>query len=206
MNVHELPIAIGGGRCLPHGRRQAVAHSPRDVLEGMWSEVSPDLARLTRAMGVAADRADDVLQEVFVAAWQKAPADIDRQELKWWLIRVTTNRCNLEHRRRKRWRVVLEKMSWLRSATIGSGGGRTHSEGADAMAAAEERELVRRAVERLPPEQRSVLVLRYFEHYDARRIGEILEMPNATVRSHLHRARRALARTLTEAGIESDEI
>jgi RNA polymerase sigma-70 factor (ECF subfamily) len=73
------------------------------------------------------------------------------------------------------------------------------------VAAAEERELVRRAVERLPPEQRSVLVLRYFEHYDARQIGEILGMPHATVRSHLHRARQALARTLIEAGIESDE-
>lgn len=205
MNVQQLPIAGGGVFARPHGRREPVAHSPRDVLEGLWSDVSPELARLARAMGVVADRVDDVLQEVFVAAWEKAPSGVDRQEMKWWLIRVTTNRCNLEHRRRKGWRRVLEKVGWVRAVAASGFRSPRRAEGAEAVAAAEERELVRQAVERLPPVQRSVLVLRYFEHYDARQIGEILDMPHATVRSHLRRARRALARTLVEAGFEVDD-
>jgi RNA polymerase sigma-70 factor (ECF subfamily) len=205
MNAQELQFAIGGAIAAPHGRRDAVPHSPREVLEGLWSEVSPELARLARAMGVAADRVDDVLQEVFVAAWEKSPSDVDGEALKRWLIRVTTNRCNLEHRRRKGWRVVLEKIGWLRAVMGDSCGDSSREDAAGATVASEERELVRRAVERLPPEQRTVLVLRYFEHYDARQIGDILGMPHATVRSHLHKARRSLARTLIDAGFEVDE-
>jgi RNA polymerase sigma-70 factor (ECF subfamily) len=199
MTAQELQLAIRGDPDLPHEGREAVDHPHRDVLEGLWSDVAADLARLARAMGVPADRVDDVLQEVFVTAWEKAPSRATRQELQRWLIRVTTNRCNLEHRRRKVWRRIVDSVGRLRAR---------FSPVADprhATMEAEARDLIRRVLESLPPEQRTALVLRYFEGYDARQIGEILEMPHATVRSHLHRARRELARTLIEAGYVHEE-
>jgi RNA polymerase sigma-70 factor, ECF subfamily len=199
MNAQELQLAVRGDPDLLHEGREEVVYPHRNVLEGLWSEVSGELARLARAMGVGADRVDDVLQEVFVTAWEKGPSEATRQELKWWLIRVTTNRCNLEHRRRKIWRRIMESVGRLRDVFSPVTGPR------HAAMEAEARDLIRQALDRLPPEQRTALVLRYFEAYDARQIGEILEMPQATVRSHLHRARRALARVLIEAGYVHEE-
>jgi DNA-directed RNA polymerase specialized sigma24 family protein len=50
------------------------------------------------------------------------------------------------------------------------------------------------------PDQRSVLTLRYEEGLSFEEIGQILGMPEATARSHVHRARKELSRRLTEAG------
>jgi RNA polymerase sigma-70 factor (ECF subfamily) len=169
------------------------------MLQAVWSDVVSELAHLAAAMGVAGDRIEDVLQEVFVAGWQRGPACADRQQLKWWLIRVMTNRCNLVHRRRARWRRMWQKVTRLSSAL------RMNESLQGGAFVREEREMVAEALEDLPPRQRAVLVLRYFEDYDSKQIGRILQMPDSTVRSHLRKARKALADKLTRAGYEYNE-
>jgi RNA polymerase sigma-70 factor, ECF subfamily len=56
------------------------------------------------------------------------------------------------------------------------------------------------AMARVNPDQRAVLTLRYEEGLSFEEIGQILGMPEATARSHVHRARKELSRRLTEAG------
>ncbi len=68
----------------------------------------------------------------------------------------------------------------------------------------EERELVRRALQRLEPRLRSILVLRYFAELDSKEIGRVLELPGSTVRSHLRDARQQLALELKRAGYSHD--
>lgn len=51
---------------------------------------------------------------------------------------------------------------------------------------------------RLPDEQRTAVVLRYYGGYRASDIAEMLEMPAATVRSHLHRALATLKKELEQ--------
>ena len=65
----------------------------------------------------------------------------------------------------------------------------------DPLAAIECREMqvrVRSALRRLPPEQRRLLVLRYWRGLSIVEIGSRLNVPEATVRSRLRRARRRL--------------
>jgi RNA polymerase sigma factor (sigma-70 family) len=52
------------------------------------------------------------------------------------------------------------------------------------------------ALERLRPVEREVIVLRYFADLNSAEIGEMLNLNEATVRSHLARARRHLAQEL----------
>jgi RNA polymerase sigma-70 factor (ECF subfamily) len=54
------------------------------------------------------------------------------------------------------------------------------------------------ALARLREVEREVVVLRYFCGLNSREIGEVLEMAEATVRSHLTKARRQLARDLAD--------
>lgn len=183
-------VAVGhrrsGGNC--------VQESARELLRSVWEETALELSRLACAMGIAPGRVDDVLQDVYLIAWRKGPADADAAQLRRWLLRVTTNRCNLEHRRRTRWRNV-----WGAVARRWSGCDRAGS-AADAVCRTEERQRIRRALGRLKPPWRSVLVLRYFAEFDSKQIGKILELPDSTVRSQLRAARKQLALELERMG------
>jgi RNA polymerase sigma-70 factor, ECF subfamily len=59
---------------------------------------------------------------------------------------------------------------------------------------------VDRALDRVRPDYRAVLVLRYQEGLEYQDIADVLGAPLGTVKTFLHRARRDLARELTAAG------
>jgi RNA polymerase sigma-70 factor (ECF subfamily) len=52
----------------------------------------------------------------------------------------------------------------------------------------------------LRPDQRAAIVLRYENGLSFDEIGTVLGVPEATARSHVHRARKELARLLTASG------
>jgi RNA polymerase sigma-70 factor (ECF subfamily) len=65
---------------------------------------------------------------------------------------------------------------------------------------AELAEAVDRALDRVRPDYRAVLVLRYQEGLEYQDIADVLGAPLGTVKTFLHRARRDLAREMTAAG------
>jgi RNA polymerase sigma-70 factor (ECF subfamily) len=54
------------------------------------------------------------------------------------------------------------------------------------------------ALSRLTTFEREIVVLRYFCDFDSSQISEMLSMPSATVRSHLAKARRQMAKELAD--------
>jgi len=170
--------------------------TPGTILQGVWDETAGELARVARAMGLEPGQCDDVLQDVYLTALEKPPAEIDSTGFKRWLFRVTINRCRLMHRKRARRHSFLQGLTRLqRSQTL------VANSAADA-ADNEEREIVRRALARLQGEVHLLLVLRYYCDLDSREIGRIVEMPHSTVRSKLRAGRRLLANELRKAGYE----
>jgi RNA polymerase sigma factor (sigma-70 family) len=67
----------------------------------------------------------------------------------------------------------------------------------------DDRNLVRRALEELPPSHREVLILRELEGMSYKEISEIMDMPPGTVMSRLSRARDGLRQSLANLGHES---
>ena len=63
----------------------------------------------------------------------------------------------------------------------------------------EEQVLLQAAVRKLPAAERGVFRLFYEEHLSVKAVAERLRMPTGTVKSHLHRARAALARAFAPA-------
>jgi len=57
---------------------------------------------------------------------------------------------------------------------------------------------VESALGRLTSVEREIVVLRYFCDFDSSQIGEMLALPAATVRSHLAKARKQLAKELAD--------
>lgn len=60
------------------------------------------------------------------------------------------------------------------------------------------------ALDRVRPEYRAVILLRYQEDLDYQDIAQVLDLPLGTVKTFLHRGRQALARELTAAGWARD--
>ncbi|MCC6126321.1 MAG: RNA polymerase sigma factor [Pirellulales bacterium] len=167
-------------------------------LGAAWEEIRPELSRLVRALGIGSASADDILQEVFLTAREKCPAALSPDDLRRWMIRVTVNRCRLEHRRSGRWRRAFEKLSHFFDR-------RQIPSAAESLDRDEARRLVRQSLELLPAETRTLLVLRYFAELNSTEIGKIFDLPEATVRGRLSAARHKLAETLRRKGYRPDE-
>jgi RNA polymerase sigma-70 factor (ECF subfamily) len=122
---------------------------------------------------------------------QKPPAITSETEMTRWLIRVTVNRCQLEHRRRSRWQRLWARLAetWRNESPAVSAVGAVHGELKDDVA---------RALATLSDDDRLLVALRYFSELNSLEIAEIVGRPAATIRGRLRAARRQLAQELEE--------
>ena len=173
---------------LPESELSVTPSDPRPTPDRLWKENAAQLAGLIRALGIRSDRVDDVLQDLYLAVARGLPEQASGDDARRWLFRVAANRCRLEHRKRSRWQRLLTGFAaW------------THPAPQDRPAQDGERsQEIDAALERLDRVEREVVVLRYFCELNSREIGEVLEMSESTVRSHLAKARRQLARDLAD--------
>jgi RNA polymerase sigma factor (sigma-70 family) len=143
----------------------------RPDLERVYRDERLALIRLAFLLTGSRDGAEDIVQTAFTAAHARW-AEID--EPAAYLRRVVVNQANDTHRRRyRRPPDTVEPV--------------THMADIDETWA----ELCR-----LPPRQRAVVVLRFYEDLTLTEIARVLDRPAGTVRSDLHRALDHLGRTL----------
>jgi RNA polymerase sigma-70 factor (ECF subfamily) len=132
--------------------------------------------------------AEDVAQESLVAAWEQLPRFRATSQFSTWLYRIVTRRALNRAQRRP----------------AGSTGADLLGEVADPAepAADYERDLTKDAVadaiHALPPPQRAVIVLHYFEKLSYAEVASITNSTVPAVRSHLSRARRTLGSVLAQ--------
>ncbi len=137
--------------------------------------------------GEAAD-AEDVCQDAFVAAIERIDDCRRPDRFGAWLLQIVRN-CARDHlRARGGGRTVPVEEAGLEAA------------GASPAVAAERADARRRllvALAELPEERREVLLLHDLEGWTHREIAVRLELPEGTVRSHLHHARRRMRALLS---------
>ncbi len=130
--------------------------------------------------------AEDVAQEAFLRAFRNFHRLRDRQYFRSWLVRITwrlaLDRQRADTRRERReLRVALSRASPSVEELVASREFEQH---------------LARAVDDLPPKLRIVVVLAAIEQYDTREVAQVLELPEGTVKSRLHLARKRLAEKL----------
>ena len=143
-------------------------------------------------LGIA-DRsaAEDLAQDVFLAAWTAAPSFRPRAKVQTWLLRIARN-VSLNYRRGRRLRQTTPL-----DAQASGGLARPESEQPDARAIDAERSgRVREAISQLPLNQRAAMQLRHFHGLSYVDIADVLDTSVSAVESLLFRARRMLQATL----------
>ena len=138
---------------------------------------------------VPRDEAEDVLQRVFYEVWRNRDRYDPSRSLEAWVLGIARKRAIDQLRRRHANVVPIEELR-----DIAGDDGR---ELADRYARANE---VRRALERLPTEQREVLTLAYFGDLTQTEIAERLGVPLGTVKARTFRGLRRLADLLGAVG------
>ena len=148
------------------------------------------LYRLARRLAPSADEARDVVQETFLRAARRpgsVPDGLSNEEA--WLVRVLINIC------RDQWRM---RASHARLDPRGDAG--RPLQPADPEAAFIARSLVWRALDALPPRRRAVLVMYELDGATIPAIASLLGVTAVTVRWHLSRARRDMAKQIGSPG------
>jgi RNA polymerase sigma-70 factor, ECF subfamily len=148
------------------------------------------------------DDAADLLQQSLIEAY----AAFDRFEIgshfDRWVFRIMHHTFLDTVRRRPRW--VIESLDTAWETTEGSGQ-TTRREVPDPRGGPEAElmektlsEPLQRALDALPADFRSVVVLADMQELSYEEVAQVLGCPVGTVRSRLHRARNMLRRALTE--------
>ena len=161
---------------------------------------SAELGRLKRiiaGMGLSAPDGEDVLQDISIKALKQTRELECPEDAIRWLIKVTVNRCLMEHRRRRTFSRHAQEILKRNQQT------KTASKATDEkVIIAEELEIVRKSLQKLDDSLLAPMVLRYFCDMNSKEVGEILALSPSTVRSRLREARMILAKGLLERGVE----
>lgn len=132
--------------------------------------------------------AEDIFQTTFLRFYASHIPFGNPEHEKAWLLRVCINACKDLHK--SAWRTKVSAMPDEFDAPDTSA----------RKEATPQEEALDEAMQRLSPEQRTVVHLHYFEGFSTGETAQMLGMRSATVRSHLHRARIAMRNALEDAG------
>ncbi len=122
--------------------------------------------------------AEDAVQEAIALAWEKRESLRNLDQFSGWLYRIVVNQCRQTLRRKKRFSFFP-----LQEDT--------------AVQQPQESDSVREAMEKLPPDIRTLMMLRYLDGYAMREIAEALGLPLGTVSTRLSRGRKKLKELLS---------
>lgn len=135
-------------------------------------------------------QAEDIVQGAFVKAYERIHQFDDSRAFWPWFVRIVHNDA-LQALRRER-RVI----SWDGLADVSLDALLPHDEHnnpENSLEAAELREAVRAALTQLSPEQRSVIVLRYYLELTESETAYVLNSPLGTIKWRMHAARQQLS-------------
>ena len=133
--------------------------------------------RLAFSILKEAGRAEEVTQDVFLKLWEALPFYDGRTAPSTWLYTIARNTC-FSTLRRESYRMTAPMEGCV--------------EPSQCETATRQAE-IRQLLERLPATQREVITLFYLQDQSIEDVAQMLDLPEGTVKSHLHRARRALA-------------
>jgi RNA polymerase sigma-70 factor (ECF subfamily) len=147
-----------------------------------------------RITGSSTD-AMDVVQESFSLVFRKIGSFRFDSLFSTWLFRIVVN-CSIDHRRTLRSRSLRQSSSIDRLDGNAEPATAQDTGPADCAAAGELGDHVQRAIGRLSPKLRAILVLRYLEGLSYEELSHTLEVSLGTVKSRLARAHIAIERLL----------
>ncbi len=174
----------------------------------VWRWQKPIYNFALRFLGNAED-AHEVTQKTFIKAYKKLHTLKDRHKFNTWLHQIALNLCRDENKRRRRrtfisldqiepkWQSRLEKktLPGVEGATVEK-----------ALQQIELQQILQQALERIPEEQRTVVILKELQGMKFTEIAELLGISVNTVKSRMYYGLNALRKILNQWNIDREAI
>ena len=150
-----------------------------DALAELFGRYDRPLRYFISRLMADRERADELFQDTWLTVIRKIHALKKPETFGTWLYRIARNKVYQELRDRKQFTELNEEF--------------TASDGAeDEIALSDDVAKLHRCLERLRPQHREVLMLRFLEQMSYQEMAEVLDCNPGTVRSRIHFAKLSL--------------
>ena len=173
---------------LIEGLREQSPKAQRLALERYGNDVFAQVARMLPA----AEDAEEVYQDVFVKVFRNIKLyDEEKSSLKTWISRIAYNEAVTWLRHKRQSMIYFEdregKADLLSDAEVEETLGHPNSETV---------QLIRSALKLLPPDERAIVTMFYFEEMSLKEIAFVTESIPTTVASKLSRTRKKICKII----------
>ncbi|MBT8204486.1 MAG: RNA polymerase sigma factor [Eudoraea sp.] len=131
--------------------------------------------------------AEEIAQDTFIKALQSINGFKGEAKLSTWVYKIAYHKC-LDYVKKNKSRPQTDSWEWQDHDRITAS-----EEDWDILEAQEKRQIINRALARLPGDDGVLLTLFYFETFSLKEISGILDLSLNTVKVRLHRSRKRLA-------------
>lgn len=141
---------------------------------------------------------DDLLQEVFLKAFDNIYSYNPEYAFSTWLYRITTNHT-IDYLRKKKLKTYsLDEPIKTKDGEMSIDVVDEHSVSDDEVIRKQRAEILREALKSLPEKYRQVIELRHMDELSYQEIADIMQIPLGTVKAHIFRARELLYKYLKD--------
>ena len=182
-----------------------LATGDRTALGPLYDRYSGPVFAL--ALRIIADRvaAEDLLQEVFVRVWQRAGTyQVGRGRPLTWVLGIAHNLAIDEVRRRGRRPQITEEREADKVDDLLAGVPSPEAGPEEQAWEHQRRQQIGKALLQLPPAQRTIIELTYFEGYTQSQMAEHLGEPLGTIKTRLRLGIHKLRELLQGQELDSD--
>jgi RNA polymerase sigma-70 factor (ECF subfamily) len=140
------------------------------------------------------DTAEEVSQEIFLKVYKAGPRYTPTASFSTWIFKIATHACLNELRRDKHKSFIRsidsdEEMGGMELADDNAG---PHAR----IEASERKKRIGKALRSLPGKQRAAILLREYQGFSYKEIGDQMGMSEAGIKSLIHRGRESLRNML----------
>jgi RNA polymerase sigma-70 factor (ECF subfamily) len=165
---------------------------------------TPGLFSLARRYGNTTEQAEEAVQDIFVKIYQALGRFQISRRLGPWVYKIALNHLRSLYRRRNRKRrLSLVRMDETALVNLAD---TKEADPAETLLRREGEALVREALGGLRRIQREVFVLRVLEGLSVGEVAATLGIPEGTVKTHTHRARKHLMEVIAGDGDPDERI
>ncbi len=172
------------------GRRE------KEALSALYDRYARQVYSLSLRMVENQTLAEEVAQDVFMTVWARSASyRNERGSFGAWLMSITHNRCIDELRkRRRRARLGTVNVDDLWQEPAGN-----PNEVIDAVFLRLDRDVVMEAMNKLPPQQKQVITMAFFQGLTQSEISQVLTTPLGTVKTRMRLGLQKMRETFANA-------
>jgi RNA polymerase sigma-70 factor (ECF subfamily) len=166
---------------------QAMAAGHTSALDELYTRYGSSIFSFLVARLGDGQLAEEVLQDVMLAAWRGASGFRGESKVLTWLLTIARNRAINAARKRRLPQVPYNDALDAASDDTGP---------FERIMRESEENAVRQMLDQLPDHQREVLVLVFYHQLSEAEVADVLGIAIGTVKSRLHRGKQALRSVL----------